>query len=390
MPIPEDSQTSTFQAVVNRLSGSLKVSALEVYASINILQGNVFNCETIPENDEKVSTYSCGSINLTYSAIGFVISLGIFIFYYAAFRFRWPIVNKKWLSLYDRFELEISEKDLIYSDNMKERFPRTCRMLTSLWKCQKLMSVLTIIAIILQCIIYPSLKTNRAFNTIQDQYGYVVSGVYLKDWPPALVLTILYIMLFSTILWGVYLVFNRDWSTIRLSTVQDGSMISSKEKRQFLENISKTSLRQKIYVCIITASFIVVCIIANLVYVVLNPLVSATDDFLLAVSLLFVNGISRISVPYLCLYLYPQDSTDNFSQNSVFAMTLLINLLDQIVPLISLCFGSARCFHDFIFERLRDNEVISVQSSYTRTNKFMPKPLDMYKFFISYFLYRCT
>merc|ERR1711871_1245749 len=51
-------------------------------------------------------------------------------------------------------------------------------------------------------------------------------------------------------------------------------------------------------------------------------------------------------------------------------MTFLINLLEQIVPLISLCFGSARCFSDFIFEHLRGNEihvtVNSVECEYTR------------------------
>jgi hypothetical protein len=60
---------------INRLSGQLPASGLELVSngSLSILQGNLFGCNSIPDNDEFSRHYVCGSSNLNDSLYVFVI-----------------------------------------------------------------------------------------------------------------------------------------------------------------------------------------------------------------------------------------------------------------------------------------------------------------------------
>ena len=56
---------------INRLSGHLPVLELKrvVNGSLNILQGNMFSCNSIPRNDDSEDEYVCGSKNLNISIL---------------------------------------------------------------------------------------------------------------------------------------------------------------------------------------------------------------------------------------------------------------------------------------------------------------------------------
>ena len=45
---------------VNRLSGRLPIEALKKAESVDILRGNMFSCDTVPENDVGSYSYICG------------------------------------------------------------------------------------------------------------------------------------------------------------------------------------------------------------------------------------------------------------------------------------------------------------------------------------------
>ena len=51
---------TTLHAQVNRLSGRLPIHDLQQVTDVDILQGNMFSCETIPQNDVSNSGYICG------------------------------------------------------------------------------------------------------------------------------------------------------------------------------------------------------------------------------------------------------------------------------------------------------------------------------------------
>jgi hypothetical protein len=56
---------------INRISGQLPVSKLENVSDLNILKGNMFSCDSIPDNDEHVDNYVCGSESLNESLFVF-------------------------------------------------------------------------------------------------------------------------------------------------------------------------------------------------------------------------------------------------------------------------------------------------------------------------------
>lgn len=65
---------------INRLSGQLPLSGIEEMSntsSLKILRGNMFSCNSIPDNDAYSSDYVCGSLHLNYSFISFASAVGI-------------------------------------------------------------------------------------------------------------------------------------------------------------------------------------------------------------------------------------------------------------------------------------------------------------------------
>lgn len=73
-----ETKRSHLKLNVNRLSGHLP-KTLHLYSSVNILTGNVFGCDNLPQNDKYHDWYVCGSIEFdnTLYAMTVVLSLGI-------------------------------------------------------------------------------------------------------------------------------------------------------------------------------------------------------------------------------------------------------------------------------------------------------------------------
>jgi hypothetical protein len=67
---------------INRLSGQLPVSGLELVSndgSLSVLRGNLFSCNSIPENDEYSRDYVCGSRNLNGALFVCVSAFGMVV-----------------------------------------------------------------------------------------------------------------------------------------------------------------------------------------------------------------------------------------------------------------------------------------------------------------------
>ena len=79
---PIDNQ-SVIKLEVNRLSGAFNVVCMEKFSTVSNLNGNLISCNTLPQNDKNINTYSCGSQNLQNSMITWcVFFLFSFAFYY--------------------------------------------------------------------------------------------------------------------------------------------------------------------------------------------------------------------------------------------------------------------------------------------------------------------
>ena len=58
------SNETELRADVNRLSGRLPLEDLKNINILDILRGNLFSCETVPENDASSGGYICGNYNV--------------------------------------------------------------------------------------------------------------------------------------------------------------------------------------------------------------------------------------------------------------------------------------------------------------------------------------
>ena len=77
----QDVLDSTLNLEINRLSGQLPVPGLErvLNGRLNVLRGNLFSCNTIPDSDEYSRDYVCGSQNLNDSLLVVVSVVGIIV-----------------------------------------------------------------------------------------------------------------------------------------------------------------------------------------------------------------------------------------------------------------------------------------------------------------------
>lgn len=56
----DSNETTVLHTEVNRLSGRLSTAALATFSSLDVLRGNMFSCDTIPQNDVDSFGYICG------------------------------------------------------------------------------------------------------------------------------------------------------------------------------------------------------------------------------------------------------------------------------------------------------------------------------------------
>ena len=81
------SQISVMKTIVNRISGPLEVEALDQFETLEVLNGNLISCSTLPSSDAYVSKYFCGTRNLEIS-LYICISVSVIAILYFAILFK--------------------------------------------------------------------------------------------------------------------------------------------------------------------------------------------------------------------------------------------------------------------------------------------------------------
>ena len=70
-------ETSYIKTHINRISGRLQVRSLEQYEQLEVLDGNLIDCSTLPTKDPNYSAYQCGTKNLDVAIMTFFSFFGI-------------------------------------------------------------------------------------------------------------------------------------------------------------------------------------------------------------------------------------------------------------------------------------------------------------------------
>lgn len=75
------SNVTVLNTQINRLSGRLSTEALGSVSKLKMLQGNMFSCHTVPENDVDSFSYICGEIRYYFFTLTGLIYHDVFLFF---------------------------------------------------------------------------------------------------------------------------------------------------------------------------------------------------------------------------------------------------------------------------------------------------------------------
>lgn len=208
---------------INRLSGMLPVSQLDTmsthYGSVRVLNGNIFSCNTIPENDHNSNRYVCGSRNLNlslfvfvgmFSAAAFVVVVG----YWMGVASDRPLIIPEGIYLKGRLNWSLFYylKDLKVSGRIESlQFPlqRICALSYSFVFVLRVAVVLGGI-ILMGNIVFYSVKaadsrSAGAYTTHSNTFAWFWTMAYMHGEVPAGLLVALWVAAVSMCFYGVVL-----------------------------------------------------------------------------------------------------------------------------------------------------------------------------------------
>ena len=161
------------------------VSLTEYVQPVDVLDGNVISCSTLPPNDNYLSTYVCGSSNLEFS-----------LYYWLSF---FVIFISSAYVIHAHHWWDNVSTTTMYTEDVKVKIPKTVQLLSTMKRFQFFSGAIVIMIVVSQLLIYPSLKAgpmSANFRTHSYQYQYWISGAFLKHYIPAICLIILYVLVF--------------------------------------------------------------------------------------------------------------------------------------------------------------------------------------------------
>lgn len=186
---------------VNRLSGDIPRSWIDL-EDINILTGNMFDCgvdgDGLPVNDKAYEIFQCGSQSFYQAGIFWIVAFGVVLlvvllmnqFHYLEYAVR-------------LWQLYYREFDDVEGNHSLHQFGQFLFMVL------KIISYWTLFVVLILLPVYVALK--HYYSTIQYQYAWTVSVVFLSGTTPAVVLVVFY-ALFMVVLFTV-------WTRVKLNEV---------------------------------------------------------------------------------------------------------------------------------------------------------------------------
>ena len=367
------SGNTTFKADVNRLSGPISLSTLDTFSDVNVLSGNVISCSTLPLDDPNYSTYACGSHDLDVSVyfwLGTAFACVFILCICVYFGPQWFVKMRE----------QISERDMMCSDEIKVRFPRTVQYLYSLKRLAQATTMITVfvsgVTVAMYCSFNLSPSSSR-FSSRAYQYSFLVSGVFLKGPDPAFALVVLHsagIYLLSSV---YYIVFVKDWGVMRLDEDASRSYESSQsdvklesadkggtfgpretatlkepeERRETARastsvNGTMTTWLGYAFKAFAVLSYSMASVVTNSGYIFLRSKVSSSQLFFLELALLALNYLlSSCNLSEFVELLFPDMPHSLYAARVV---VFLVCFTDIVVPFIATLISDDRCFHQTI------------------------------------------
>ena len=355
LPMSSDSQ---FRTKLNRLSGPLNTKVIEEFVkAVSILQGGVFSCETIPDNDTNKS-YICGSIGFNYSLIYF----GSFFFVFVCLLFWFSRVKyESIVEIYNNWTLETSRRNLTLDNEVKENFPHTMYILNSLDRLRKACIVICTAVFVIGIVLYSSLKyTTRKYSSYYYQYEYILSGVFLTSEIPASILLIFHLFVNISIVYIFARIFDFDWRVMHLharrsngndSVNHAGDNIGNDEAKDQNYALSwrlKEKLPKRVYQATMLSAFLAIPMGLNILYIAVAGQLPLDTLVCVQLFLLTCNAGIRIALPVVVPNLFRKKGSRYHNFASVFFLAGLLSFVDIAVPFAATLLQSDLCFNQYL------------------------------------------
>ena len=221
--------SSSIKTNVNRLSGPVPISILNMFSTIDVLNGNVFSCGTIPQNDPNKDSYSCGSNNLQNAAY-FWISCAVAFFSTPCILYH--CCGHYGRKVFQKWRRQVSYKNM-NDDRLKSLYPCMVQYLHSLYRLALATFAISLIVLVLIVVVYCPLKVgpnSASFTSYDYQYQWLLSSVFLKGPGPAFTVLTLFSIVLLLIIGAFYVTFLKDWNFL------DIERSNSKKCKNWCEN----------------------------------------------------------------------------------------------------------------------------------------------------------
>ncbi len=355
--LPNQSNSTSINFRINRLSGKIPYKVLDSYSKIDVLEGNNFDCKPkdLPSTDPSSNTYTCGSETLD-NTLYVLLACTILILFYIIFKSKFLRPSRIMQYLTTLKSLFIKSKEwVVYSRNISfEKYPRI-KQLIDVLRITRIVGVfLSVVTLIITSIIYSSIKeSNEKYSTVEFQYEWYLSFAYLKGITPTIILFFVWLLLCLIIL--AFILSHSKSETIRERfynktttsniIIEDSKLVNENNK---LEDHSTFKSNSQIFCTILIAFIFVSAVNVGYVYLLLNSnrefhvllqLLMATFKLtwnMICVDLLISNVlVHRLKVPI----------TWQFKTSLKFLMIVFNNIL---APILATAFTDSKCFNELI------------------------------------------
>ena len=356
--------TTKLHLEINRLSGNLPASKLENVTDLNILRGNKFSCQSIPQNDEEMPDYSCGSsrLNEALTVFGSVLLLSGCL----AFSALVIIFSSRFVSSEERassvLRRQVNQMMLYmtYLEDFKSDNSRLHRLFVLRNKFQKniwlfLRMALVILLLSVPIFIIRGGDDNNEFSTHTNTYSWFWTLAFLHGLVPCCLImglwTIAIVAYFYSILLGPLL--DRVTSGRKKSMSQDSAITPIVFDEDGEEAEEEAEMNGKICSMsfLLSRGFMVVLMVANVaVTVVVNVLyIYSTQQPLTGLSRRAIQislAVFRMAYSFTVFPFLARSITDPV-ENVTFRLRLLI-ASNLVIPCIATAFTSPACFQVYI------------------------------------------
>lgn len=226
--------TSSLSLVVNRLSGTIP-KTIQNLLNIDILQGNIFSCSTgasiasdLPQNDEHVASYECGSDSVNTACYVFLACLCTTAILLATSYAIYVYISETTKPLRERLKklLEQLEKYwyMFHPSQSHHGDQESSMVRFSNLNLQYRFFMLAITAYIMLILMPTYIGLASSYSTYSHKYAYAISLAYLSGTVPAGLLFSLIIILYALVKFPLLMLWE---STKRVTRLEDSDYSST-------------------------------------------------------------------------------------------------------------------------------------------------------------------